>query len=113
MYKKTKRIHGHSGGLGIKNILGFRISKYIPSSLLFRMIEHSLSFSIGEKLVYPNYLSFVTGRELILYLLHVSGAQRCTAEVKGCLPGCALDGSHNGVPDKAMLTLMKLDSVGG
>ncbi|KAK7501258.1 hypothetical protein BaRGS_00007383 [Batillaria attramentaria] len=50
-------------------------------------------------------------RELILYLLHVSGAKRCTSEVKGCVAGCSPEGSHNGVPDKAMSNLMRVDSV--
>ncbi|XP_076459319.1 85/88 kDa calcium-independent phospholipase A2-like [Babylonia areolata] len=62
----------------------------------------------------PRHLATISDRmerELILYLLHVSGAQRCTKEVKGCLAGCVAEGSHNGVPDKAMSTLMKLDSV--
>ncbi|KAL8601522.1 hypothetical protein ACOMHN_000464 [Nucella lapillus] len=62
----------------------------------------------------PRHLATVSNRmerELILYLLHVSGAQRCTTEVKGCLAGCVAEGSHNGVPDKAMSTLLKLDSV--
>ncbi|PVD38093.1 hypothetical protein C0Q70_00704 [Pomacea canaliculata] len=49
--------------------------------------------------------------ELILYLLHVSGAERCGSEIKGCTAGCVLEGSHNGIPDKTMSLLMRVDSV--
>ncbi|KAK7112659.1 85/88 kDa calcium-independent phospholipase A2-like [Littorina saxatilis] len=62
----------------------------------------------------PRHLATISTRqdsELILYLLHTSGAQRCTTEVKGCLTGCSPEGTHNGVPDKEMTTLMRLDSV--
>lgn len=62
----------------------------------------------------PRHLATISNRqerELILYLLHVSGAQRCTADVKGCLAGCTYEGTHNGVPDKTMSSLMRLDSV--
>ncbi|XP_050391680.2 85/88 kDa calcium-independent phospholipase A2 [Patella vulgata] len=50
-------------------------------------------------------------RELILYLLHIAGAKRCGVDIKGCLQGCVAEGSHNGVPNPSMKTLLKLDSV--
>ncbi|GFS11115.1 85/88 kDa calcium-independent phospholipase A2-like [Elysia marginata] len=50
-------------------------------------------------------------RETILYLLHVSGANRCPKTAKGCLKGCVAEGSYNGTPDQTMAALMKLDSV--
>ncbi|XP_047993745.1 85/88 kDa calcium-independent phospholipase A2 isoform X1 [Leguminivora glycinivorella] len=34
----------------------------------------------------------------ILYVLHAVGAQRCSADVVGCGPGCAARGDYNGVP---------------
>ncbi|XP_063363554.1 85/88 kDa calcium-independent phospholipase A2 [Cydia amplana] len=34
----------------------------------------------------------------ILYVLHAVGAQRCSAEVTGCGPGCAARGNYDGVP---------------
>ncbi|CAG5128672.1 unnamed protein product, partial [Candidula unifasciata] len=50
-------------------------------------------------------------RDTILYLLHISGAQRCDRFQKNCQVGCVADGTYNGVPDKTMSALMKLDSV--
>ncbi|CAL1540222.1 unnamed protein product [Lymnaea stagnalis] len=50
-------------------------------------------------------------RDTILYLLHVSGANRCDKSCKGCLAGCVTEGNYNGQPDQTMAALMKLDNV--
>ncbi|XP_041362867.1 85/88 kDa calcium-independent phospholipase A2-like [Gigantopelta aegis] len=50
-------------------------------------------------------------RDLILYLLHISGAKRCRKDVKGCMDGCVAEGTHNGSPDKEMKRLLRMDSV--
>ncbi|XP_055875593.1 85/88 kDa calcium-independent phospholipase A2-like isoform X2 [Biomphalaria glabrata] len=61
--------------------------------------RHLASLSKGKK------------KDTILFLLHVSGAVRCDKTVKGCLPGCVVEGHYNGQPDQTMAALMKLDNV--
>ncbi|GFO39413.1 85/88 kda calcium-independent phospholipase a2-like [Plakobranchus ocellatus] len=62
----------------------------------------------------PRHLASISkakSKETILYLLHVSGANRCPKTAKGCLKGCVAEGSYNGIPDQTMAALMELDSV--
>lgn len=62
----------------------------------------------------PRHLASVLkgkSKETILYLLHVSGANRCSKTAKGCLKGCVAEGNYNGTPDQTMAALMKLDNV--
>ncbi|RUS71722.1 hypothetical protein EGW08_020519 [Elysia chlorotica] len=62
----------------------------------------------------PRHLSSTSkgkSKETILYLLHVSGANRCRKTAKGCLKGCVSEGNFNGTPDQTMAALMELDSV--
>ncbi|XP_035824061.1 85/88 kDa calcium-independent phospholipase A2 isoform X2 [Aplysia californica] len=49
--------------------------------------------------------------DTILYLLHVSGATRCSTSMSGCNSGCSAEGTVNGTPDQTMSALMKLDNV--
>ncbi|KAK3775650.1 hypothetical protein RRG08_049831 [Elysia crispata] len=72
--------------------------------------RHLASISKGKS--NPTFLgSSKHNRETILYLLHVSGANRCPKTAKGCLKGCVSEGNFNGTPDQTMAALMKLDSV--
>ncbi|XP_059178453.1 85/88 kDa calcium-independent phospholipase A2-like [Physella acuta] len=62
----------------------------------------------------PRHLASVCkgkNKETILYLLHVSGANRCDTSCKGCFAGCVAEGNYNGQPDQTMSALMKLDNV--
>lgn len=50
-------------------------------------------------------------KDVILHMLHVSGAKRCTADIKGCLAGCSVEGRNNGKPDEKSKSLFNLDKM--
>ncbi|XP_062589503.1 85/88 kDa calcium-independent phospholipase A2-like [Saccostrea cucullata] len=51
-------------------------------------------------------------KELILYMLHVSGATRCDANMKNCQNGCFVNGVKNGKPDEHITELLERDQSG-
>lgn len=61
--------------------------------------RHLLSISKGKN------------KEVILNMLHVSGAKRCSASGKGCMAGCAVEGGYNGKADEKWRPLFSLDKI--
>lgn len=55
---------------------------------------------------------FCIFRELILYMLHVSGALRCDDRKKNCLDGCYVNGIKDGKPDEHINELLERDQSG-
>ena len=51
-------------------------------------------------------------RDVILSMLHISGALRCKEDGKGCLKGCVMEGKYDGVPDETMKFMMTVDREG-
>ncbi|KAL4239748.1 85/88 kDa calcium-independent phospholipase A2 [Mactra antiquata] len=50
-------------------------------------------------------------KEIILHMLHVSGAKRCSNNTKGCMVGCSAEGNFNGKPDDKSKPLFVLDKM--
>ncbi|XP_033738076.1 85/88 kDa calcium-independent phospholipase A2-like [Pecten maximus] len=50
-------------------------------------------------------------KDIIIFILHVSGARRCSAEVKGCQKGCFCEGTYAGTPDETMKNMMDADKT--
>ncbi|KAL5018205.1 hypothetical protein ScPMuIL_003927 [Solemya velum] len=48
-------------------------------------------------------------KDIILYILHVSGAKRCGHDVKGCLAGCYAEGTANGTPECKIQSMLDTD----
>lgn len=51
-------------------------------------------------------------KELILYMLHVSGASRCNDQMKNCFEGCYVNGNKDGKPDEHINQLLERDQSG-
>ena len=51
-------------------------------------------------------------RERILYMLHVSGALRCTRQQKNCFDGCFVKGINNGKTDEHISEILDQDESG-
>ncbi|XP_052770064.1 85/88 kDa calcium-independent phospholipase A2-like isoform X2 [Mya arenaria] len=49
--------------------------------------------------------------EVILHMLHVSGAKRCSTDTKGCVAGCSMEGTNNGKPEEKSKKLFQLDKM--
>jgi len=60
----------------------------------------------------PVLMYCVMSRDVLLHMLHVSGARRCDSEVKGCQAGCSPEGNFNGKPDERSKNLFNLDKMG-
>lgn len=60
----------------------------------------------------PRHLAAVSkkkNRDVILYMLHISGGRRCRKNAHGCLKGCVMEGNYNGTVDDTMQHVMTLD----
>ncbi|WAQ97403.1 PLPL9-like protein [Mya arenaria] len=49
--------------------------------------------------------------KVILHMLHVSGAKRCSTDTKGCVAGCSMEGTNNGKPEEKSKKLFQLDKM--
>ncbi|XP_060578993.1 85/88 kDa calcium-independent phospholipase A2-like isoform X3 [Ruditapes philippinarum] len=62
----------------------------------------------------PRHVAAVSkgkNKDVILHMLHVSGAKRCDSSVKGCMAGCSSEGRFNGKPDERCKSLFNLDKM--
>ncbi|XP_064601100.1 85/88 kDa calcium-independent phospholipase A2-like [Liolophura sinensis] len=55
--------------------------------------------------------SKLKNRDVMLYIFHRSGAERCGKKTKGCLNGCVSEGSFNGKPDESMEELLSQERM--
>lgn len=62
----------------------------------------------------PRHIAAVSkskNKDIILHMLHVSGAKRCSSSIKGCMAGCSAEGKFNGKPDEKNKPLFQLDKM--
>ncbi|XP_052261782.1 85/88 kDa calcium-independent phospholipase A2-like isoform X1 [Dreissena polymorpha] len=62
----------------------------------------------------PRHLAAISkgrNKDIILHMLHMSGAKRCKDTCKGCMVGCSPEGTFNGKPDEKSKNLFKLDKT--